>query len=314
MADRPLNVAVLAGGIGPERQVSLESGQAAVAALRQAGYISDIYDIGPDRLQILDQKGIDVFFVALHGAFGEDGQLQAIMEQRKLRYTGSGPDGCRLAFDKLATKERLQRLGIPTPPYLVFDRQTDPGPFAQRLAGLGHRYVVKPVRQGSSVGVSIVEGPDAALETCAKTAVEFGDCLVERYIEGRELTVGILLGRALPVIEIRPCRPFYDFQAKYTDDRTEFVFDSLPPDLQDSVQRQAMDVFVALGMRHIGRIDMILDDCGTPYVLEANAIPGLTAHSLLPKAAMRAGVPFWRVCDMLVRAAMGQGIDIRACG
>ncbi|MDH7598180.1 MAG: D-alanine--D-alanine ligase [Sedimentisphaerales bacterium] len=303
MLDRPLNVAVLAGGISPERQVSLQSGAAAEAALRQAGHRCTCHDIGPDRLDVLEDPTIDVFFVALHGAFGEDGQLQSIMEQRHLRYTGSGPQACRLAFDKLATKRLLNDLGLCTPRYLVFGPGKHDGLLRDQVRQLSTRYVVKPARQGSSVGVSIVDDPDAVLDICKRTASEFGDCLVEEYIEGRELTVGVLLGRPLPVIEIRPARSFYDYQAKYDDDRTQFMFDTLPADLQRHIQDQAMAVFEGLGMRHLGRIDLILAPSGKAYVLEANAIPGLTDHSLLPKAAMHAGIPFWQMCDQLVRAA-----------
>lgn len=303
MSQSPLKVAVLMGGIGHERQVSLESGIAARDALKQAGHDVVAVDIQPDKLDILDDKDIDVYFIALHGVFGEDGQLQSIMEERGLAYTGSGPEACRLAFDKLQSKKRLQQIGIDSPPYLVFEPGADTVPLKEQLAKLGSRFVIKPICQGSSVGISIVQDVDRAIALCGRIHNQFGGCLVEQYIQGKELTVGVLLDTALPAIEIRPKRPFYDYQAKYNDDRTEFLFGTLPDTTEQAVQRTTLQVFNAFGMRHIGRIDMILSSSGKIFVLEANAIPGLTSHSLLPRAAAKAGIAFWQMCDMVVRAA-----------
>lgn len=302
----PLKVAVLMGGIGHERQVSLESGIAATDALKQAGHDVSAVDIQPDKLDILEDKHIDVYFVALHGVFGEDGQLQSIMEKRGLAYTGSGPEACMLTFDKLQSKKRLQQIGIDSPPYLVFEPGADTVQLKRQLAGLGSRFVIKPTCQGSSVGISIVEDVDQAITICGRIHNQFGGCLVERYIEGKELTVGVLLDMALPAIEIRPKRAFYDYQAKYNDEKTEFLFGTLPDATEQALKKLALQVFNAFGMRHIGRIDMILSSSGRIFVLEANAIPGLTSHSLLPRAAAKAGIAFWQMCDMVVRAAYGR--------
>jgi len=293
------------GGIGREREVSLQSGACAAQALarEEAGLHVMAWDIGPDRLDILDDPTVDVFFLALHGPFGEDGQLQAILEQKGLVYTGSGSQACQLSFDKMASKCSFVQAGIETPKALEFTADTGLDHFERDLKGLGLCVVVKPIRQGSSVGVTILDRPDQVLPTCQQTLAEFGDCMVEQFIAGREITVGVLLGRALPVIEIRPAQGFYDYHAKYLDDQTQYLFDTLAAPVEESVQAQALACFNVLGMRHFGRIDFILGPDGKAYVLEANAIPGLTSHSLLPKAAARIGMSMSNLCSQVVMAA-----------
>jgi len=291
------------GGIGREREVSLQSGACAAKALAEAGYCVMAWDIGPDRMEILKDRTIDVFFLALHGAFGEDGRLQQILEQKGLAYTGSGHEACRLSFDKMAAKHCFSEKGVETPKALEFTSQTDPKRFEQGLKRLGPRVVVKPVRQGSSVGVTILDQSDQVLPTCRQTLAEFGDCMVEQFISGQEVTAGVLLGQALPVIEIRPVKGFYDYHAKYVDDQTQYLFETLPASVEHSVQSKAMACFNALGLRHFARIDFILSPEGGAYVLEANAIPGLTSHSLLPKAAARVGLSMSDLCSQVVLAA-----------
>jgi D-alanine-D-alanine ligase len=286
------------GGASREREVSLQSGACAAKALALAGCCVVAWDIGPDRLEILEDRSIDVFFLALHGAFGEDGQLQEILERKHLAYTGSGPQACRLSFDKMATKRRFAEAGIDTPRSLEFTADTEPHRFEQALEALGLRVVVKPIRQGSSVGVTILNDPDEVLPTCRKTLAEFGDCMVEQFVAGKEVTAGVL-----PVIEIRPVQGFYDYHAKYVDDQTQYLFDTLPPDVERSVQAKALTAFKALGLRHLARIDFILSSEGRAYALEANAIPGLTGHSLLPKAAARIGLSMSDLCIQVVTAA-----------
>ena len=303
MAARRVKVAVLMGGIGREREVSLQSGACAAKALVEAGYCVMAWDIGPDRMEILEDRTTDVFFVALHGAFGEDGQLQEILEQKGLTYTGSGPEACRLSFDKMATKRCLVEAGIDMPPSLEFTGDMDPRQLDRALKTWGPRVVVKPIRQGSSVGVHILDRPDQVGLFCQKVLAEFGDCMVEQFIPGREITVGVLLGRALPVIEIRPVQGFYDYHAKYIDDQTQYLFGTLPAPVEQAVQAKALAAFEALGLRHFGRIDFILHEDGTAYTLEANAIPGLTSHSLLPKAAAQVGVSMDELCRQVVMAA-----------
>lgn len=306
-ANDSVKVAVLYGGIGAEREVSLQSGTCVAEALREAGFDVVKFDIRPDRLDIIADATVDVFFPVLHGEFGEDGQLQQILESAAdgpLAYTGSGPQASRLAFDKLAAKKLFAGAGVTTPVCLVFGPAGDSTEFERKLDGFADKYVVKPVRQGSSVGISIVSEPGQAIDAARKTAREYGDCFIEKFVAGRELTVGILCGRALPIIEIRPKSVFYDYHAKYVDDRTEFVFGTTDAATTAKVQDAAMRCFDTLGCRDFARVDFILADDGTPYALEVNTIPGFTNHSLLPKAAMQAGFSISQTCEMIVRSAL----------
>ncbi len=311
-AEQKITVAVLRGGVGRERPVSLESGRCVAEAMQQAGLEVVPSDIGPDNMQILDRKDIDVFFLALHGEFGEDGQLQQVFENRGLVYTGSGPEASRLAFDKMASKRLFADAGVDVPPVVEFTRDMEPAELGKRLQGLGQRFVVKPIRQGSSVGVYVVEGTGKAVTTARQVLSEFGDCMVEAFIRGRELTVGVLGRQALPIIEIRSKTGFYDYQAKYVDDRTQYLFDTIvDPAVQTRVQQAALACFDALGCRDFARIDFILTEDGTPYALEVNTIPGFTTHSLLPKAAGKTGLSMSDLCAQIVRMTLASRAQSR---
>lgn len=300
-----MRVAVLRGGVGRERPVSLESGRCVVEAVQQAGLDVVTSDIRPDDMQVLDRRDIDVFFLALHGEFGEDGQLQQIFEDRGLVYTGSGPEASRLAFDKIASKRLFAGAGVDVPTVVELTRDMKPAELERQLNGLGERFVVKPIRQGSSVGVHVVDGREEAVATARQVLAEFGDCMVESFIRGRELTVGILGRQALPIIEIRSKTGFYDYQAKYVDNRTEYLFDTIEDRVvQARVQRAALACFEALGCRDLARVDFILSEDGTPYALEVNTIPGFTTHSLLPKAAAQLGLSMSDLCVRIVRTAL----------
>jgi len=300
-----VRVAVLRGGVGRERPVSLESGRCVAEAMQQAGLDVVTSDIQPDDMQVLDRRDIDVFFLALHGEFGEDGQLQQIFEDRGLVYTGSGPEASRLAFDKMASKRLFARAGVDVPAVVEFTRGLKPAELDDQLRELGARFVVKPIRQGSSVGVHIVDSRPEAVAAAQQVLAEFGDCMVESFIRGRELTVGILGRQALPIIEIRSQTGFYDYQAKYVDNRTEYLFDTLgDAALQTRVQQAALACFDALGCRDFARVDFMLSEGGTPYALEVNTIPGFTTHSLLPKAAARIGLSLSDLCVRIVRTAL----------
>ena len=302
-----MRVAVLRGGIGREREVSLESGRCVAEALRQGGLDVVTSDIRPDDMQILDRKDIDVFFPALHGEFGEDGQLQRVFEDRGLVYTGSGPEASRLAFDKVASKRLFVEADVQVPAGLEFGKEADPAGLEEQLKALGGRFVVKPIRQGSSVGVHIVEGHGEAVEAARRVRDEFGDCMIESFIRGRELTVGVLGRQALPIIEIRSKTGFYDYHAKYVDNRTEYLFDTIAEEsTRGRVSRAALACFDALGCRDFARVDFILSDDGTPYALEANTIPGFTTHSLLPKAAGKIGLSMSELCVRIVRTAFAR--------
>lgn len=301
-AEGSIKVAVLRGGVGREREVSLESGRYVAEALREGGFDVVASDIHPDDMQVLDRKDIDVFFLALHGEFGEDGQLQQILEDRGLIYTGSGPQASRLAFDKMASKRLFAEAGVSVPTVVEFRPDMKSKELARRLQAPSGRFVVKPIRQGSSVGVHILETRQEAIEAARQVHAEFGDCMIESFIRGRELTVGVLGRQTLPIIEIRSKTGFYDYHAKYVSDQTQYLFDPIEEEgIRAQVSRAALACFDALGCRDFARVDFILTDDGTPYALEANTIPGFTSHSLLPKAAARTGLSMTDLCAQIVR-------------
>ena len=295
-APRTLCVTVLAGGPSAEREVSLASGQAVTEALRRCGHEVYLADIGPDNLSALERRA-DVVFPALHGTFGEDGTIQRIMEERGIRFVGSGSQASALAMDKVATKRIAIDAGVPTPPYEVVEHGGMPT--------LPPPLVIKPVAEGSSVGTIIIReagelGP--AVEAVAGT---YGQALLEQYIEGDELTVGIVGNQTLPPICIRPDREFYDYQAKYHDDRTEYVFDAgYPKDVLDRACAHSQRVYQALGCRHLARVDWMIGRDTRLWLLEVNTMPGFTSHSLVPKAAAQLGIGFEELVDRLVRMAL----------
>ena len=293
------------GGIGEERDISIESGTCVADALRQAGVNTVTADIAPDNMDILEDHSIDIFFLALHGRFGEDGQLQQILEDKSLIYTGSGPAASRLAFDKIASKKAFAQAGIATPQAIEFNPDTSIQKLEKQLEQFAGRYVIKPVRQGSSIGISITADLHEAITAARKTADKFGDCMIEKFVAGRELTVGVLLGQPLPIIEIRSSTGFYDYHAKYVDEQTEFLFDTIKdPALTAKINAAALGCFNALGCRHFARVDIILGRDNVPYALEVNTIPGFTSHSLLPKAAAKTGFSMSDLCVKIIEAAM----------
>lgn len=305
MSFKPKKIAVLMGGIGQEREVSLNSGRCVVQALSEAGHETVAWDVAPDRLEILNDPSVDLFFLALHGEFGEDGQLQAILEQRGLIYTGSQSGPCKVAFDKQASKTVFEANGVLTPPSVMFNPTWSQSQFDAQVKPLGPRVVIKPTCQGSSVGVQILD-VDAALHAACRSTVELHEtCLIEAFIAGRETTVGILNGQVLPVIEIRtPGYDFYDYQAKYVGQTTEYLFDTVTPVCAQATQEAALTCFEGIGLRHVARVDFILTEALEAYALEVNTIPGLTSHSLLPKAAARVGLDMSALCCQVVQAAL----------
>jgi len=309
--NRKLKVAVLAGGIGAERAISIRSGGCVAQALKQAGLNAVVSDIGPDNLEVLEDGDIDVFFPALHGKFGEDGELQQILEDKSLLYTGSGPGACRLAFDKMLSKKAFSEAGVDTPAAIEFDRGADTGKLREQLQELAKTYVVKPVRQGSSVGLRIAADWCEAITAAQECLNEFGDCMVEELIQGRDITVGILCNQALPIIELRTQSGFYDYRAKYLDEQTEFLFDTIEDAaLTASIKAAALDCFNALGCRHFARVDFRLGGDGIAYALELNAIPGFTTRSDLPKAAAKAGFSMSDLCVRIIEAALEKELII----
>jgi D-alanine-D-alanine ligase len=290
-----LHLAVLMGGPGSEREVSLRSGAAVANALRAAGHrVTEVDVRGPD-FDLPADTGLCVLM--LHGTFGEDGQIQSLLDRRGLAYTGEGAAASRTAFDKLASKELFAAAGVPTPRWEVIA----PG----RHPSLPLPVVVKAPREGSSVGVHLVREAgqlEAALADCASIDREI---LVEELIEGRELTVGVVGDRALPVVEIRPHEGFYDYAHKYTKGASEYFCPApLDADTTRRVQETALAAHRALGLEIYSRVDVLLRADGTPFVLEANTIPGMTETSLLPKSAAAAGISFSDLCEQIARLSL----------
>jgi len=298
-----IKIAVLMGGIGSERDISLESGACVAMAIRNAGLEVLEIDITPDNLDLLDEAQADVFFPVLHGKFGEDGKLQAVLEQKSLVYAGSGPRASELAMDKMASKKLFAKAGVAVPRAIEVRAETK---IEEELKVFdGRKFVVKPITEGSSVGVEIVEGK-IGVEAAAKKCLErFGDCMIEEFIEGREITVGVVCGQTLPILEIKSKTGFYDFNAKYVDDSTEYLFGTIKGEkLIDEINTSAIKCFDILGCRHFSRVDFILGADNIAYALEVNTIPGFTSHSLLPKAGAKASMPMSDLCVKIINAAL----------
>jgi D-alanine-D-alanine ligase len=295
------------GGPSSEREISLKSGHAVYDSLKSAGLEVVAIDIRTDKkeenINLIKSQGIDCAFLALHGRFGEDGQIQQLLDNLNIPYTGSGAEASRLAMDKIASRRVLEAGAIIVPRYLVLDK----GSYLAGCSlaqGLKLPLVVKPASQGSSIGLSIVDRLDD-LDRSIELAFSFDQrVLLEEYILGREMTVGILEGRALPVIEIVPKRRFFDYEAKYQPGMTEYI---VPARLFATVARQIQESALAahrlLGCFACSRVDIILNTQNVPYVLELNSIPGFAPTSLLPKAAKNAGIEFRELCLKLLLLA-----------
>jgi D-alanine-D-alanine ligase len=306
---RKLRVAVLCGGPSAERVVSLRSGAAVVHALRDLGHA--VHEIDPAVVELADYDWarFDVAFIALHGKFGEDGQVQQILEDALVPYTGSGVAASRLAISKSASKERFLQHRVPTAPYALIHETDTPHRILRQADAIGLPLVVKPDTQGSSLGVSIVRTADempAALTRCFHYD-SFG--LLEQAIPGVEWTVGMLDERALPPICIETGRDFFDYEAKYEDDKTRYHFDfDVPAEEVERVIQAARNACDALGTCGLARVDLIVDQSGCPQVLEVNTVPGLTDHSLVPKAAFRMGMSFTELCQDCLQSALRHAV------
>lgn len=293
------SVLVLGGGPDRERPVSLESARGVARALAGEGFVVHHIEIDrPSRDELAAMPG-EVVFPVLHGSFGEGGPLQAMLEEIGRPFVGSRADAAALAMDKLATARlAMQVPGMLTPEHAPLDAgmREPPAPFP---------LVVKPIRDGSSVGVSICRTPDDWRRAVDAAQAEPGMAfMVESFIAGRELTVGLLDGRALPIIEIAPAAGFYDYEAKYTREDTRYlVAPELPEGVGDRVRLLAEGLAQVLGVRHLARADFILDERGRAWLLEINTMPGFTSHSLLPMAARAAGLEFGPLCARLVHLA-----------
>ncbi|MBN1787872.1 MAG: D-alanine--D-alanine ligase [Sedimentisphaerales bacterium] len=301
-----LKVAVLMGAFGAERQISLLSGKCIADALRKIPELEVIeHDYSADSPQILDDKSIDVFFLAFHGEFGEGGQMQQLCEQKGLIFTGCDSVSSRLAFDKAAFKRACQKANLPVPKAVEIKSADQLADIDSELKQMGEKFVIKPVRQGSSVGIQIVEGLEKAKIAAEECSSQFSNCLIEEFITGRELTVGILENKPLPVIEIKTAHQFYDYDAKYNDDHTQFLFDTIQDtEILSKINSIALESFNTIGCRDFSRVDMILSEDNTPFVIEINTIPGFTTHSLLPKAAAKGGIDMSQLCLRIIKSAL----------
>ena len=294
-------VAVLMGGKSAERAVSLNSGAMVLAALRKSGVDAHAFDPAQRGLDSLVAQGFERAFIALHGRYGEDGTVQGALELLGIPYTGSGVLASALAMDKWRTKLLWHATGVPTPRCELLSRDADLTGVAARLC---LPLMVKPANEGSSIGMSKVR--DAAqLEEAYALAVNYDSVVIaEQFIDGPELTVGILGGDALPVIRLETPREFYDYEAKYHAADTRYLIPcGLPPDAEGAIQREALRAFEVLGCRGWGRVDLMLDGAGKPQFLEANTSPGMTDHSLVPMAARRMGLSFEDLCVRILELA-----------
>ncbi len=307
-------IAVLLGGQSSEREISIKSGTAVYEALLSLGLDVICIDVSGDPTGQIRQAKAGVVFIALHGRFGEDGTIQAVLEKEKMPYTGSGPKASRLCMDKLASRRIFENAGLPVPEYIAIKKRN-----RARFLALccKHRktipkigvcppfslpVVVKPNREGSSIGMSIV-GDTKDLAKAINEAFSYDDnILVEKFIDGEDITVGILDDKPLPVVHIKPKYGVYDYTAKYTDGMSEYV---VPAELEGRIIKEAQDLGLKahnlLGCRCFSRVDMRLGKDKKIRVLEVNSIPGLTANSLLPKAAKAAGIDFAHMCLKMVK-------------
>ena len=298
-------VAVLMGGISAEREVSLVSGAAVLKGLQQADIDAHGIDATPTNIGKLQAQGFDRAFIILHGRWGEDGVVQGALEAIGMPYTGSGVLGCALAMDKVRTKQIWQQLGLPTADYRVLNSGDD---LLGLVEQLGLPLFLKPAREGSSVGIAKVSREED-LAVAYRLAAAVGDAvLAERFISGAELTVGILNGEPLPIIELRTNNEFYDYNAKYESNETEYICPmSLPSSLQDQIYDLSVRAFNALDCAVWGRVDLMLDQSGQPLLLEVNTVPGMTDHSLVPMSAAASGIDF----SDLVRSILATTLETK---
>lgn len=294
-------VAVLLGGKSAEREVSLNSGAMVLAALRSRGVDAHPFDPAELGLEALVDARFDRVFIVLHGRFGEDGTLQGALEWLGIPYTGSGVLASALAMDKLRTKLLWQASGLPTPSYEILRADVDLSAVAARL---GLPIMVKPVCEGSSLGMSKVRAA-SALDEAFTLAVNYDRVVMaEKFIEGTELTVAILGDEALPIIKLETPRDFYDYQAKYVSDDTRYIIPcGLPQARERELQALCIEAFRVLDCSGWGRVDLMLDAEGAPYLLEVNTAPGMTDHSLVPMAARAAGMAYADLCLRILEAA-----------
>ena len=297
-------VAVLMGGWAAEREVSLVSGQAVLDGLRRRGVDAHGIDVGRDVIDVLSRGAFDRVFNVLHGRGGEDGVIQGALEILDLPYTGSGVMGSAIAMDKYRTKLLLQSLGLPTPGFALINDDAD----LTAAAELGFPLMVKPALEGSSIGMARADDPAQLRAACAQAAEYDSHVMVERWVSGAEYTAAILGREPLPLIRLETPHAFYDYDAKYRADDTRYLIPcGLDGAAEAELQALALRTFDAVGATGWGRVDILMDDEGRPWVIEVNTVPGMTSHSLVPMAANAVGIDFdelvWRILAQTLEAA-----------
>jgi D-alanine-D-alanine ligase len=307
--ERAGRIGVLLGGPSSERDISIKSGNTVYDAFLSLGHDIvkiDVKDAGSFKKEIAT-SGIDIAFIALHGRFGEDGGVQRVLDDMDIPYIGSGPEASRIALNKIASKEIFKQHNIPTPDYIVLKKSK------RQLFSKGNNlphfplpFVVKPSKEGSSIGMSLVQARDMIIPAMDEAFKYDDEIIAEKYIEGDDITVGILNERPLPVINIKPKEKFYNFKAKYTDGMSEYVVPAiLPQRITKTVQQLALLAHQVLGCDSFSRVDMLINKRDNSLVvLEVNTIPGLTLSSLLPRAAKAAGIGFPQMCVEMIRGAL----------
>lgn len=298
-------VAVLLGGESGEREVSLKSGQAVLDALIRQGV--DAYAFDPMNQAIADLESYSRVFIALHGKYGEDGTVQRILDAMEVPYTGSGVTASAIGMDKWQTKLKWDEANVVTPAFELVHAQSD---FAAIESKLGFPIFVKPANEGSSIGISKVK-QTGELKTAYELAAKADPLVIaEACISGGEYTVGILGDKALPIVRIVPKTEFYDFEAKYLRNDTEYLCPcGLSADVEANIQQEALDAFNAIGCSGWGRVDFLMDDAGKHYFLEVNTSPGMTDHSLVPMAAKAAGIDFDALVIQILQMTLNTELD-----
>lgn len=303
-----MKVAVLMGGISKEREISFRSGKAIAAALKKKGHkVVEIDVKGEVVIKELKSLNPKAAFIALHGKFGEDGAIQEILEELKIPYTGPSVSASALCFDKLAAKEYLKKRGFLTPDHEIYRRDQNIDDWVKNYK-LGFPAIVKPNTEGSTIGMTRIWKQEE-LTGAIEEALKFDNLiLVERYIEGREITVGVHNGRTFPIVEVVPKSGFYDYEAKYTKGMTEYIVPTkISKELSKKVQKISENICQILKCEGSVRVDFMISKEGDPFFLEVNTIPGMTETSLLPKAAAACGLSFEDLCDEMVKAVRLKG-------
>lgn len=297
---KKIKIGVVRGGLSAERPISLRSGRAVTRALKRVGLSAFPVDPADRKNFFRKIREADILFIALHGKGGEDGVIQKMLERKRVLFTGSPSKACVKSFDKAISKRHFQRLGIPTPEYAILDKKN----WRRVAAAFPVPYFAKPLDGGSSQGVFLVEDFRGSAERLRRSVLRFGRLLIEKKIAGRELTAGLLGDLRLPVVEVKPSRPFYDYKAKYTKGMTAYEVPArIPAKVAKKIQAIAYRVYRGLGLKGFSRVDVMLDRKNRPFVLEVNSIPGLTEFSLLPKAARAIGIGFEELCLRVLQDA-----------